>query len=161
MKTSRRVVTRINSDGQSEVLIDSEPSVIYRPDGTSEIEIQEIWITANPANVPSQTCDPTRENPEFLPAAGETRFRVVTIEPTKSFDLSTALHRADLVEYLVVLSGRIHLVLPSGDPVELSVGDYVVQEGTEHAWNNPYSKPCTIAVILIGARSILQRTTTS
>ena len=161
MNGNRRVVTKIDSDGKSKVAIDSVPPIVFRPEGTTNVEIAEIWATTNPAEIPSHSSDPTRDNLSFLPEPGESRFRIVTIEPTESFDLSSELHRADLVEYLVVLRGRIRLVLPSGEAVELKTGELIVQEGTEHAWDNPYSESCIIAVILIGTQPFTANVQTS
>lgn len=55
---------------------------------------------------------------------------------------------ADL-EY--VISGRVVLELDDGAQVELGPGDTVVQNGTRHAWRNPYDEPCRMVVVLVGA----------
>jgi mannose-6-phosphate isomerase-like protein (cupin superfamily) len=47
-----------------------------------------------------------------------------------------------------VLKGRITLVLDTQE-VDLEAGDTVVQRGSNHAWSNRSSKPCTIAFTLI------------
>ena len=43
------------------------------------------------------------------------------------------------------------LELDDGASVELGPGDTVVQNGTRHAWRNPYSEPCRMVVFLVGA----------
>jgi hypothetical protein len=43
------------------------------------------------------------------------------------------------------------LELDDGVTVELGPGDTVVQNGTRHAWRNPFSEPCRMVVVLIGA----------
>lgn len=161
MNSSRRVVTRIDRSGKSDVISDGAPPVVFRPEGTTDIEIAEIWATASPTKIPSDSSDPTLDGPPFLPAPGESRFRIVIIEPTKSFELASALHRADIVEYLIVLTGQIQLTLPFGEAIELMAGDLIVQEGTEHAWYNPFSKPCVIGVILLGTQPFIQDTLTN
>ena len=30
-------------------------------------------------------------------------------------------------------------------------GDTVIQNGTRHAWRNPYDEPCRMVVVLVGA----------
>ena len=35
--------------------------------------------------------------------------------------------------------------------VELGPGDTVVQNGTRHAWRNPFSEPCRMVVFIAGA----------
>ena len=36
-------------------------------------------------------------------------------------------------------------------PVEVGPGDAVIQNGTRHAWRNPYDEPCQMVVVLVGA----------
>jgi quercetin dioxygenase-like cupin family protein len=49
------------------------------------------------------------------------------------------------------VSGRIVLELDDGATVELGPGDTVVQNGSRHAWRNPFDEPATLVVVLIGA----------
>ena len=49
------------------------------------------------------------------------------------------------------MSGRVVLELDDGATVELGPGDTVVQNGTRHAWRNPFDEPATLVVVLIGA----------
>jgi len=58
------------------------------------------------------------------------------------------MHRTDSVDYAIILSGEIHMLLDEDD-VHLSAGDVVVQRGTNHAWSNRGTEPCVIAFILI------------
>jgi quercetin dioxygenase-like cupin family protein len=61
------------------------------------------------------------------------------------------MHTTDTVDFDLVLSGKVYLVLDDGAEVLLKAGDSVVQNGTRHAWENRSSKDCVIAVALIGA----------
>ena len=61
------------------------------------------------------------------------------------------MHTTDTVDFDVVLSGEVYLELDDGAELLLKTGDCVVQNGTRHAWHNRSSKPCVIAVTLIGA----------
>ncbi len=58
------------------------------------------------------------------------------------------MHRTETIDYAIVLSGEIYLLLDAQD-VLVRVGDVVVQCGTNHAWSNRSDKPCKIAFILI------------
>ncbi len=49
------------------------------------------------------------------------------------------------------MSGRIVLELDDGQTCELATGDTVVQNGTRHAWRNPFDETCLMVVVLIGA----------
>src|SRR3954468_24105467 len=58
------------------------------------------------------------------------------------------MHRTETIDYAIVLSGEITMVLDDVD-VELSAGDIVVQCGTNHAWSNRSNAPCVVAFVLI------------
>jgi quercetin dioxygenase-like cupin family protein len=61
------------------------------------------------------------------------------------------MHRTETIDYAIVLSGEITLLLDDGD-VDLKTGDIVVQCGTNHAWSNRSSAPCLVAFVLIDGR---------
>jgi quercetin dioxygenase-like cupin family protein len=46
------------------------------------------------------------------------------------------MHRTQTVDYGVVVSGRVSLLLDDGSETLLEAGDIVVQRGTDHAWAN-------------------------
>jgi mannose-6-phosphate isomerase-like protein (cupin superfamily) len=62
------------------------------------------------------------------------------------------MHAHHSLDFVVVAAGRVLLVLESGE-VELGPGDAVVQQGTWHAWRNPWEEPCVLAGIVMGAGS--------
>jgi mannose-6-phosphate isomerase-like protein (cupin superfamily) len=62
-----------------------------------------------------------------------------------------AMHTTATIDYEYVVSGRVVLELDDGASVELGPGDTVVQNGTRHAWRNPFDEPCLLVVVLIGA----------
>lgn len=62
------------------------------------------------------------------------------------------MHQTNTVDFCVVLSGEVWLELDDGEEAHLRAGDFVVQNGTRHAWRNKSSAPCTLAFALIGAR---------
>ncbi|KAL4731084.1 hypothetical protein ACLX1H_000044 [Fusarium chlamydosporum] len=47
-------------------------------------------------------------------------------------------HRTLSLDYAVLISGELELLLDSGDSRLLKSGDLVVQRGTEHAWRNSH-----------------------
>jgi mannose-6-phosphate isomerase-like protein (cupin superfamily) len=61
------------------------------------------------------------------------------------------MHTTASIDYEFVVSGRVVLELDDGVTRELGPGDVVVQNGTRHAWRNPYDEPCVLVVVLIGA----------
>jgi uncharacterized cupin superfamily protein len=62
------------------------------------------------------------------------------------------MHRTASIDYAVVLSGEIDMLLDEAD-VHLKAGDVVVQQATNHAWMNRGSEPCRIAFILVDAEA--------
>jgi len=57
------------------------------------------------------------------------------------------LHRTDSLDYSVMLTGEIHMVMDDEEYL-LKAGDTVVQQVTNHAWSNHGTEPCQIAFIL-------------
>ena len=58
------------------------------------------------------------------------------------------MHRTETIDYALVLSGEITMVLDDQD-VLLKAGDVVIQCGTNHAWSNRSKEPCMVAFILV------------
>jgi hypothetical protein len=64
--------------------------------------------------------------------------------------LDPRFHRTPTVDLAVVLSGRVTVLLDSGDRATLSAGDTLVQNGTSHAWSNVGPESAQIAFFLAG-----------
>ncbi|WP_368188513.1 cupin domain-containing protein [Aestuariibius sp. HNIBRBA575] len=60
------------------------------------------------------------------------------------------MHRTDSLDYAVVLSGEITMLLDdeTGDRV-LRPGDVVIQRGTNHAWANRGDEPCVMMFVML------------
>lgn len=58
------------------------------------------------------------------------------------------MHRTKTVDYGIILSGEVWLVLDREETL-VRAGDIVIQRGTNHAWANRSDKPCRIAFVLI------------
>jgi quercetin dioxygenase-like cupin family protein len=132
-----------------------------------------LWGLDDPPGDP-----PTAElegRPAHFPPPGGLRYHVYTVPPQRSRPspmLSAedereldeqlpgraaymesgqdGMHRTPSVDLICVLSGEIWLELDA-DEVHLREGDFVVQNGTRHAWRNKSHRPCTMAVVLVGA----------
>jgi uncharacterized cupin superfamily protein len=61
-----------------------------------------------------------------------------------------SMHRTRTIDYAIVLSGEIDMLLDDTE-VHMKAGDCMVQQGTNHAWVNNSGKNCRIAFVLIGA----------
>lgn len=58
------------------------------------------------------------------------------------------MHRTNSVDYVIVMSGEIDMLLDDSE-VHLKAGDIMVQQGTNHAWVNRSTRMCRIAFVLI------------
>ena len=60
------------------------------------------------------------------------------------------MHRTDSVDYGIILTGEIWMLMDNEEnDVLLCAGDVVVQRGTNHAWANRSTEPCTVMFVLI------------
>jgi uncharacterized cupin superfamily protein len=62
------------------------------------------------------------------------------------------MHSNETVDYTVIVSGEIDMLLEDGSEVHLRAGDVVVQRATKHDWVNRGTVPCVVAFILLDAR---------
>ena len=108
-------------------------------------------------------------------AAGGTRIRIVDIPPDSVQNALTPeeaaaafaaigaahahgldgphalMHRTETVDYGIVLSGEVWLVVDEGE-TRLGPGDVVVQRGTNHAWSNRTEETARMAFVLVDGR---------
>jgi mannose-6-phosphate isomerase-like protein (cupin superfamily) len=61
------------------------------------------------------------------------------------------MHRTRSLDYAVVLSGEIDMMLDETS-VHLKPGDTVVQQATNHAWINRGKEPCRILFVLMDSK---------
>jgi quercetin dioxygenase-like cupin family protein len=64
------------------------------------------------------------------------------------------MHSTDTVDIALVLCGEVVLELEGGASTRLRAGDFVVQNGTAHAWSNDTEMPCRILFVLCGATTL-------
>ena len=174
----RRIITGHNGSGEAIISSDGfAPNVVAHPTRPGYFSTQ-IWTTAaTPAPVGDQP-DPTLEKLPLAPPANGTTIRVIEFppEPTSVRNMSAEdarqafaaiggreastfkpgalhplMHRTESIDYGLVLSGEIWLVLDNTETL-LKSGDIVVQRGTNHAWSNRSEQPCQMAFILIGGK---------
>jgi len=61
------------------------------------------------------------------------------------------MHRTRSVDYAIIMSGEIDMLLDEGE-VHLKAGDVVVQQATNHAWVNRGKEICRVAFILMDSQ---------
>ena len=171
----RRVVTGHDADGKAVFASDEEVEAITLGllPGT---EFHRLWGGDEAPRFRGDGSMPPHS--QYFPSVGGYRFGLFTVAPASAamledLDVEAALaemetqlpglaghmepgepgmHTTATVDFEFVISGRCVLELDDGATVELGPGDTVVQNGTRHAWRNPYDEPCVLVAILIGAR---------
>src|SRR6059036_826368 len=142
----RRVVTGHDDKGRAVVKIDevSKNIVSSRPGQTACV----VWTTESfPVNNTGADDEGLRKVGTTL--KNGTVFRVVEFAP----GVAPRNHRTDSIDYAVVVSGEIDMVLDDS-VVHLKAGDVLVQRGTIHNWVNRDTQPCVIAFVLIDAKPV-------
>lgn len=139
----RRVVTGHDARGVSVFASDGPvPTVRTAPDGAYFFE---IWGTpAAPAPVGAAEPDPTEGSLTVPPAPAGTKIRINEFPP----GVVSPVHRTQSVDYGIVLSGEVVLVLDESETV-LRAGDVVVQRATSHRWENRSDATARMAFILV------------
>jgi len=171
----RRVVTGKDPSGKAIVAFDAPATSVHQ---RAEMGIANtlLWVTASaPADLSSHE-DTANRKVGITPPPGGTIFRVIEFAPHKEVTAGyetrlramqaagvapegpsaerprdPGMHRTRTIDYAVILSGEIDMLLDDSE-VCLKAGDVVVQRGTNHAWVNRGDTPCRIAFILIDAK---------
>jgi quercetin dioxygenase-like cupin family protein len=143
----RRVVTGHDEQGRAVVQIDD---MLAFKEGRPNGYTSNVWTTDTvPAD--NDGHDDAGQRPgRFTMIENGTVFRILDFQP----GLARRVHRTDSIDYIVVMSGEIHMELESGEEVHLKAGDVMVQRGTVHNWINRGTQPCVMAVILVHAKPV-------
>jgi mannose-6-phosphate isomerase-like protein (cupin superfamily) len=170
----RRVVTGHSPGGEAIVASDTEVDSIDL-ETLPGSQYHRLWGSDQVSRFPDEGAPPAM--PGYFPPLGGFRFAMFTVPPGSApqpggvtVDAIVAeleaklpglvehlepdapgMHTTDSIDFEYVISGRVVLELDDGETVELGPGDTVVQNGTRHAWRNPFSEPCRMVVVLIGA----------
>ncbi len=142
----RRVVTGHNE--QRKAIITSDdilPNLQLKRPGQ---EACVVWAD----QIPADNLDPAdgahKTDSTRLPNGAV--FRIVCYAP----GTVGRMHRTVTLDYAIVLSGSIVLMMDDDVEVTLQTGDVLVQRGTIHNWTNRGAERCTIAFVLIDAAPI-------
>ena len=61
------------------------------------------------------------------------------------------MHTTESIDYVVLLSGEVSLLLDEGDELRLKPFDVVVQRAANHYWINRGDEPALLMGVLVGA----------
>lgn len=173
----RRIVTGHNELGKS-VIIEDQPTPHtktspHRPG----VIINNLWMTESTPAQLNKTQDAVTSDMALEPRPGGNNFRVVEFPPEADYidqidpqrakaafgDMGAShalsendsakhpfMHKTRTLDYAIVLSGEIYLVLDEGE-VLMKAGDICIQRATNHVWSNRSEENCQVAFILIDA----------
>ena len=137
----KRVVTHVDDAGNPVTAFCGQPS---KKEDFGLTESIELWITDGaPFSSPGEG-DPTLGEWRLEPPPGGTIFRIATHQPGEQ----VPVHSTETVDYVVVLSGQL-VLLVGDEEIVLQAGDTVVQQATPHGWANRSTEPCTVAAVLL------------
>jgi mannose-6-phosphate isomerase-like protein (cupin superfamily) len=173
MKGIRRVVTGHDRDGKAVVISDQEATEILQRPNRPGVALVNLWQTDGAPAEYDGAAESLTGNFVLHPPKNGTICRIGVFEPEdpevlKTLDGRAAfgemgashnivenarhpfMHRTDSVDYAIILSGEITMLLDEGE-VHLKAGDVLIQRGTNHAWSNRGTETCMIAFILVDA----------
>lgn len=174
MPPIRRIVTAVNSTGQSYIAEDGPSPAVKTVEARPGYRVTNLWRTAGgPPDV--ATPDTITDQSGVLPPADGTVLRIIDYPPEPSDPAEIrrmqeatfrslypdaahqpdgahpGLHTTLTVDYAIVLEGEITAVLDTQETV-LRAGDVLIQRGTAHGWANRSGAMARIAFILIDGR---------
>ena len=168
----RRVVTGLDANNKAIALFDSR--LTLNP-GRSGIPAANLWITDSSPPGFSFKDDNATKPIGLSPPDNGTAIRVVEFPPLNpaaeakmdpNFMMKVVgdhaparglpvkhplMHRTRTVDYAVILSGEIDMMLDDS-VVHVKAGDVVIQQATNHAWINRGTQPCRILFVLMDSK---------
>ena len=168
----RRVVTGLDEHDKAVVLFDGRLPLNPAP-GPYPFTSTNLWITDS--YPPALSSKDTANRPLGVsPPENGTKFRIVEfppLDPATEAKMDPNLvmkgvnpvpkrglpvkhpmmHRTRTLDYAVVLSGEIDMMLDD-TVVHVKTGDVVVQQATNHGWVNRGTQPCRILFVLMDSK---------
>lgn len=144
----RRVVTGHDASGKAVVTSDTLIDGVFSPKGTSRLTL--VWTSLGTPVDNEDTAD-GRDREVGLTLPGGSVIRTVDMLP----GTTAPMHRTSSLDYGIVLSGEIELILDDGTATLVEAGGIVIQRGTIHAWRNPSAEvTARVAFVLLDAHPV-------
>jgi mannose-6-phosphate isomerase-like protein (cupin superfamily) len=166
-ETHRVIVTGVNKAGKS-IVVEDTPAAMGGPGNF------DFWQTQSGQSPHDLLIG--RSPMKFFPPPGGTMFRLFTIPPLDpnmtAADVASLqdwffkevgspdarvdtsrhpmMHVTPTVDYILLLSGEISLMLDEGEPIALKPFDAIVQRGTNHSWVNTGREPALLMCVMVG-----------
>jgi mannose-6-phosphate isomerase-like protein (cupin superfamily) len=141
---SRRVVTGLDAEGRSCVIIDDE---VPRHAPVANLVWRSGAVPADNAG----SADAAVPYDMAMLHDGGTNFILTEFPPGMGGE--AFMHATDTIDYLVVISGEVVLVLETGE-VTLRAGDLIVDRGVIHGWRNDGNVPAVYCSVTIPAHPV-------
>lgn len=164
MTSYRRIVTGLDPHGRSCVVTDQR--IVQQPVGDTH-----LWMRQ-----PGEHDLGVDQEVPFFPKPGQSVFRIVRLSPPDSSQSAAQIaasadgfftqlgsawcrvdttrdafmHRTPTTDYITVLSGRVSLLLETGEAIALNPMDSVVQRQTNHAWIVTGAEPAILLCVMVG-----------
>jgi len=140
IRQTRRVITGLDADGRSTVIIDG-PAPVWGETGG------RVWRTDSyPADNSSMTDCPDEPFSFEMMESGSSTCMVHEFSP----GIGEYWHATNSLDYIVMLEGEVELQLETG-PVTVRAGDVLVDRGVIHSWRNESGHPARAVIIAIPA----------
>ena len=173
----RRIVTGHDASGKA-IIVEDGPAPVVRTDAHRPgYAMTQLWITDGSPAVIDNGPDPTQRPITLSPPKSGSVVRIIDFPPASQelsrVDAQTAalafamygesqvltgkdaaakrhpfMHRTQTVDYAIVLSGEIVMLLDDSEVV-MKQGDVLIQRGTNHAWTNRSEEPCRMLFVLV------------
>ncbi len=145
----RRVVTGHDAAGKAVVVSDQTFESVANPKGTALFTL--LW-SSDTSPVDNDDTTDGRDRKVDLTLPGGSVIRVVDMLP-----LTTApMHRTSSLDYGIVVSGEIELLLDDGAATLVGQGGVIVQRGTIHSWRNPSAtETARVVFVLLDAKPVI------
>jgi hypothetical protein len=168
----RRVVTGLDANDKAVALFDSRLTLNA---GKSGVPGVNLWITDSSPPGFSFKDDNAAKPIGLSPPDNGTAIRIVEFPPLDpaaeakmdpNFMMKVVgdhapargipvkhplMHRTRTVDYAVVMSGEIDMMLDD-TVVHVKAGDVVIQQATNHAWINHGTQPCRVLFVLMDSK---------
>ena len=165
MKAIRRIVTGVNSQGQSVFSEDSTMADIFGGGGMDQFKDQgqlamaELWMGILPSDNSASNLGERGGEYDLNPDPGSMMVRIAefppepdgTARPGEGLESHPGFHITDTTDIIIVLEGEIYSMMETEETL-LKQGDVLIQRGTNHAWSNRSGKPVKIAAIMLSTK---------
>lgn len=176
----RRVVTAHDEQGRAIIQEDGPVPVVRTDPNRPGYAVHQVWMTEGSPAYVGNNDDPTLQPMSLTPPPGGTVIRIIEFPPagqelkdvspeqaaqafsmygqsqvltgaSKTNPRHPFMHRTETVDYAVVLSGEIVMLLDDSE-VTLKAGECLIQRGTNHAWTNRSDEPCRVLFVLVDGK---------